>query len=153
MIFFNVTRCDGVEDYNTFEEIHCLQFKFLVLFLSHIGPLFLSQHICMPNIAFLLKMWVQFLMYDACQHLSGHITSKILFKTKIWVVMILEYIYIYWNHDYFIFLSFKLLINEANNSTLSQVYNPVTMRNTYIYDRVECDGVVVFHSKWPLLLM
>ncbi len=79
-----MTRCDGVEDYNTFEEIHCLRFKFLVLFLSHIGPLFLSQHICMPNIVFLLKMWVQFLMYDACQHLSGHITSKNLFKTKIW---------------------------------------------------------------------
>ncbi len=42
---------------------------------------------------------------SACQCLSGRITSKILFKTKIWIVMILEYIYIYWNHDYFIFLS------------------------------------------------
>ncbi len=39
---------------------------------------------------------------DAFQRLSGHIISKIIFKTKIGVVMILEYIYIYWKHDYFI---------------------------------------------------
>ncbi len=33
-----VTRCDEVEDCNMFEGIHCLKFKFLVLFLSHIVP-------------------------------------------------------------------------------------------------------------------
>ncbi len=75
----NVTRCDGVEDCNTLEGIHCLNLKFLVLFLHHIFPLILGQHICMANIVFLLPMWEQFLMYDACQRLSGHITSQILF--------------------------------------------------------------------------
>ncbi len=59
----NVTRCDGVEDCNTFERIHCLKFKLLVLFLYHIVPLFLGQHLCIVNIVFLLQMWVQFLKW------------------------------------------------------------------------------------------
>ncbi len=56
---------------------------FLVLFLSHTIPFFLGQHIFIANIVFLLQMWLQFLMYDACQSLSENITANILFITKI----------------------------------------------------------------------
>ncbi len=89
-------------------------------------------------------------MYDTWQCLSGHITSKIIFKIKNMSCHdfgVYIYIYIYRNHDYFIFFSLKLLINEANYYILSQFYNPVTMRNTYICDGVECDGVVIFHCS------
>ncbi len=38
-----VTRCDRVEDYNTFEGTH---FSFLFFSLSHTVPFSLGQHIC-----------------------------------------------------------------------------------------------------------
>ncbi len=103
---------------NTFEEIHCQNILFWFCFSLILSPCFWVNISAWPTFFFLLKMWVQFLMYDACQHVDM-LHQTLYLKQKYWVVKILECICLLkpW------FLNFFVKINEANNSTLSQVYN------------------------------
>ncbi len=88
---------------NTFEEIHCQNILFWFCFSLILSPCFWVNISAWPTFFFLLKMLVQFLMYDACQHVDM-LHQTLYLKQKYWVVKILECIYVYWNHDFYIFL-------------------------------------------------
>ncbi len=132
-----MARCDGVEDCNTLERIHCL-FNFNLRFFSLsliLSPFFWVNIPAWPTLSFCCRCgcnvwwcssklkWAYYIKYSiynknmSCHDLGMYIFTETILKNWNYILTILYFFYL------------KLLINEVNNSTLLQVYKAVKNRN------------------------